>query len=83
MSANTFKIEGLLLRELHRLKPKKFSMAAFVRDLLAQAVGRQKMLCAAKSYTDYLAQNALAKNEMMEWEGADLVKAPKRRGSPK
>lgn len=79
MKATTVKVEGPLLVELERHKPKHQSLSAFVRDVLAREVRRLQMEDAADRYSEFLAREAGEREWLTAWDSADLIRPPKRR----
>ncbi|MBF0106715.1 MAG: hypothetical protein HQM16_15490 [Deltaproteobacteria bacterium] len=79
MTATTLKLEGVLLKQLYQIKPKGASLSAFVRQLLEQAIQRNKMIEAAQKYRSFLKNNPDEAAWLDEWEDADLSTAPTKR----
>jgi len=79
MKANTLKIEGRLLSEIHKVKPPHISFAMFVRQLIEKELTRQTMEIAAKKYQHFLATNTEERSFLEEWEKSNLETTPKRR----
>ena len=79
MKATTIKVEGDLLKELERTKPRSLSLSAYVRAVLTQEVLRRKMADAAERYVEFVRESPGERAWLDEWDGADLTSAPKRR----
>jgi hypothetical protein len=79
MRATTIKVEGVLLEELERSKPRSQSLSAYVRSILESEVRRLKMLAAAEKYSAFLQHNADERAWLDEWDSADLARPPRRR----
>jgi len=79
MKATTIKVDGSLLVELERHKPKDQSLTAFVREVLAREVRRLQLEEAADRYAGFLARERREREWLAEWDSADLVRPPKRK----
>ena len=79
MKATTIKVEGDLLKELERTKPRSLSLSAYVRGVLQQEVLRHKMAEAADRYVEFVRESPSERAWLDEWDGADLARTPKRR----
>jgi hypothetical protein len=79
MKATTIKVEGDLLQELVRTKPRTQSLSAYVRALLQQAITRQQMAQAAERYAEFVRETPEERTWLAEWDSADLVTPPKRK----
>jgi hypothetical protein len=79
MRATTIKVEGDLLKELERTKPRELSLSAYVRALLTQDVLRRKMAAAAERYAEFVRDSPSERAWLDAWERADLTATPKRR----
>jgi len=73
MKATTIRVEGVLLRELERHKPRDQGLSAFVRDVLARAVQRLQLEAAADRYAEFLAREPGERQWLAAWGSADLV----------
>ena len=78
MRATTIKVEGDLLKELERAKPRSLSLSAYVRAVLQQEVLRRKMAEAAECYVEFVRESPAERAWLDEWDGADLARAPTR-----
>jgi len=72
MKATTIKVDGSLLVELERHKPKDQSLTAFVREVLAREVRRLQLEEAADRYAGFLARERREREWLAEW-GDSLV----------
>jgi hypothetical protein len=79
MKATTIKVEGDLLRELERTKPRSQTLSAYVRSLLEREMRRQKLAQAADRYADFLRETPDERTWLEEWVSADLARPPRRR----
>jgi len=79
MRATTIKVEGDLLKELERTKPRALSLSAYVRAVLRQEVLRRKMAAAAERYVEFVRDSPAERAWLDDWDSADLATAPKRR----
>jgi hypothetical protein len=79
MKATTVKVDGELLAQLERTKPRHQSLTGYVRSLLEQAIARRQMAEAADRYAEFVQENAEERSWLVEWDNADLVTPPKRR----
>jgi hypothetical protein len=78
MKATTIKLEGELLKELERARPKSMSLSAYVRHVLARNFQRRRLAQAAASYEEFLKSNPEEQSWLREWDQADLASSPKR-----
>lgn len=78
MRATTIKVEGDLLDEIEKVKPKTQSLSAYVRSVLRREVLRHKMAGAAERYAELLRSNPDERGWLDEWETADLDKPAKK-----
>jgi hypothetical protein len=79
MKATTIKVEGELLAELQRVKPRSQSLTTYVRSVLRQELRRRQMSAAADRYTEFLQQHPTERAWLDAWDRADLVRPPKRK----
>ena len=79
MKATTIKVEGELLADLEKAKPRSESLTTFVRSVLLQEVRRRQMIRAADSYTDFLQRHSDERAWLDAWDRADLARPPKRK----
>jgi len=79
MKATTIKVEGELLAELERVKPRRQSLTGFVRSVLRQELRRQEMAAAAERYTQFLRRHPDERAWLEAWDRADLARRPSRK----
>jgi len=79
MKATTVKVDGALLRDLERIKPRSLTLSAWVREILQREVKRQRMAEAADRYTEFVRDSPAETADLAEWDRADLTATPKRR----
>lgn len=78
MKATTIKVEGALLEELTRAKPRSQSLSAFVRSILEREVLRRKLTESAERYAEFLRGSPEERSWLSEWESADLISPAKK-----
>lgn len=81
MSATTIKLDGKLVSELMKVKPRAKSISAYVRDLIEGDVRRHALAASARRYQEFLASNPTEEKWLGEWMEADLARAPRTRRS--
>ena len=79
MSATTVKLESKLLREIAKMKAPAQTLASFVREAVENDLRRRRLRAAAEAYQKFLSQNPAARQELEEWETADLSRPAKKR----
>ena len=79
MKATTIKVEGELLAELEKAKPRSQSLTTYVRGVLRREVRRGQMKAAADRYTAFLEQYPDERAWLDAWDRADLARPPKRK----
>jgi hypothetical protein len=69
---------GCLARGLVKTKPRRQSLATFVREILEQERRRRRRTAAAADrYTAFLAEHADERASLAEWERADRLAPPR------
>jgi hypothetical protein len=76
MKATTIKVEGKLLQEIERLKPRNQSVTSYVREALEREVRAHKLAEAAERYEAFMAEHADERAMEEEWLQADLEYPP-------
>lgn len=80
MKATTVKVDGELLAELERVKPRSQTLTGFVRSVLQQEVQRRRMAEAAGRYAEFLRDAPDERSWLGDWDRADLATPPRRKG---
>lgn len=78
MKATTIKLDGELLADVERAKPRDMSVTSYVKETLRKRIDAEVLREASARYKTLLEQNPGEKAFMEEWEAADLASEPKR-----
>ena len=73
MSATTVKLNATLMRRIAKFKARRQTVASFVRNAIEGELRRRQMRSAAETYQKLLRQQRGERQEMKEWEKADLT----------
>ena len=79
MSATTVKLEADLLARISKAKPRQQTLSAFVREAVESDLRRRQLRAAAEAYQRLLGDEKAEREELQEWESADLAHPPKRK----
>ena len=79
MTATTVKLEGSLLKEIHAVKPRQQTLAAYVREALEADVRRRRLAIATRDYEAFLIANPEERDEMEQWAETPLAMPTRRR----
>jgi hypothetical protein len=79
MKATTVKVDGELLMEIERVKPRSQTLTAFVRSVLQQEIQRRRMAEAAGRYAAFLRDAPDERGWLGAWDRADLATPPRRK----
>ncbi|MDH4199899.1 MAG: hypothetical protein OEV66_05910 [Spirochaetia bacterium] len=72
MSATTIKLDGRILAEIDPYLEKNQTLTSFIRESVQREIKRRKMKLAASSYIKNLEKHKQEKQDLDEWESADL-----------
>lgn len=78
MKATTIKIEGDLLDAIEKIKPATASLTGYVKEVLQAELRRRRLRQAADEYSAFLAEQREEREELDEWERADLMASPRK-----
>lgn len=81
MTATTVKLEGALLKEIQACKPRRQTLAAYVREALEGDLRRRRLAIAARDYEAFLVSNPDERTEMEQWAEGPLATPVKRRSA--
>lgn len=79
MKATTVKVDGELLAELERAKPRHQTLTAYVRSILEAEVRRLRLRAAAVQYAEFLRDAPEERAWLADWAAADLARPPARK----
>ncbi|HMP77661.1 MAG TPA: hypothetical protein PKE12_15305 [Kiritimatiellia bacterium] len=76
MKATTIKLDGDLLADVERAKPREMSVTSYVKDTLRRRITADLLREASEKYNSLLERNPRERAFMEEWERADLLSEP-------
>lgn len=76
MKATTIKLDGELLADVERAKPRGMSVTSYVKETLRRRITADLLREASARYNALLERNPREKAFMEEWEAADLQSEP-------
>ena len=82
MKATTIKLDGELLAEIERAKPKSQSVTGYVRSVLRKNLDQEKVREAAAAYRAFVESHPDERQWIDEWDQAELGKSPTPGGKP-
>lgn len=77
IKATTIKLDGELLADVERVKPRDMSVTSYVKETLRRRIAAEMLREASAKYNAMLERDPEEKAFMEEWERANLASEPR------